>query len=53
MDTALAAYVSVADGTLPAGVALDAIAQLLEVDSLAAVVPQIRSLIADGFLIRG
>lgn len=52
MDTALAAYVSVADGSLPAGVALDAIAQLLEVDSLAALVPQIRSLIADGFLIR-
>ena len=52
MDTALAAYVSVADGSLTAGVALDAIAQLLQVDSLSAMVPEIRSLIADGFLVR-
>lgn len=52
MDTALAAYVSVADGSLPLGVALDAIAELLQVDSLATLLPQIRSLIADGFLIR-
>lgn len=50
MDTALAAYVSVADGSLPAGVALDAIAQLLERDSVAELVPAIRSLVADGFL---
>ena len=54
LDTAGAALVSVCDGTLPAGAALDAIAQLLgrepgEVRSEA--VPLLRGLVADGLLV--
>jgi methylase of polypeptide subunit release factors len=51
--TVLAAYLGVADGTLTARAALDAIAVLLELDGAvvrAEVVPQLRDLVADGLL---
>ena len=54
MDTALAAFVSVCDGDLPAGAAIDAIADLLQQDRLelrAALLPRLRELVADGLLI--
>jgi hypothetical protein len=53
--TLLAGYLGVADGTLPAGVALDAMAQVLGADAAdlrAEVLPQIRELVADGLLVR-
>lgn len=53
-STALAAFVGVADGELPAGVAISAIAGLLEVDETelrAELVPQLRDLIADCLLL--
>ncbi|HET7799136.1 MAG TPA: methyltransferase [Humibacillus xanthopallidus] len=52
--TVLAAYLGVADGTLTARAALDAIAALLELDAEAVraeLVPQLRDLVADGLLI--
>lgn len=52
-SSALAAYVGVADGSLPAGVAIDAIATLLEVDRAELtdeLLPVLRELIADGLL---
>jgi len=51
--TVLAAYLSVADGTLTARAALDAIAALLDIDAgevRAEGVAQLRDLIADGLL---
>lgn len=51
--TLLAGYLGVADGTLTARAALDAIATILEADPdevRAEVVPQLRDLIADGLL---
>ncbi|TQM64500.1 DUF7059 domain-containing protein [Humibacillus xanthopallidus] len=51
--TVLAAYLGVADGTLTARAALDAIAALLELDAEAVraeLVPQVRDLVADGLL---
>ncbi len=54
MDTALAAFVSVCDGDLVAAAAIDAIAQLLEVDAAelrTALLPQIGALVADGLLV--
>ncbi|MDF8264778.1 DUF7059 domain-containing protein [Luteipulveratus flavus] len=54
-DTVLAAYLSVADGSLTAGQALDAIASLVEAspDAVRAqALPQIRELVADGLLVR-
>ena len=53
-DTVLAAYLSVCDGSLTAGQALDAIATLVGASPesvRAQAVPQIRDLIADGLLI--
>ncbi|KNX39112.1 SAM-dependent methyltransferase [Luteipulveratus halotolerans] len=53
-DTVLAAYLSVCDGSLTAGQALDAIATLVDASPetvRAQAVPQIRDLIADGLLI--
>lgn len=53
-DTVLAAYISVCDGSLTAGQALDAIATLVDASSEAVVaqaLPQIRDLVADGFLL--
>ncbi|NNG38016.1 methyltransferase [Flexivirga sp. ID2601S] len=55
VDTAVAAYVSVADGELTVRQALDAIATLLEVspDALIAdALPVLRDLVADGLLVR-
>ncbi|HET8595836.1 MAG TPA: class I SAM-dependent methyltransferase [Intrasporangium sp.] len=52
--TLLAGYLGVADGSLPAGVALDALAQVLELAPEAVraeLVPQLRDLVADGLLI--
>ncbi|XVX20891.1 DUF7059 domain-containing protein [Actinomycetota bacterium] len=54
VETATAAYLSVADGSLTARAATEAIAQLLEVDVeqvRAEVVPVVRSLVADGLLL--
>jgi methylase of polypeptide subunit release factors len=54
LDTVGAALVSVCDGSLPAGVALDAIAELLGEDEGAvreSAVPLLRSLVADGLLV--
>jgi methylase of polypeptide subunit release factors len=54
LDTVGAALVSVCDGTLPAGVALGAIAELLGTDAAqarAAAVPLVRELVADGLLV--
>jgi methylase of polypeptide subunit release factors len=51
--TLLAGYLGVADGSLPAGVALDAIASLVgaePADVRAEVLPAIRDLVADGLL---
>lgn len=51
--TLLAAYLGVADGELTAATALEAIATVLELDPAAvraALVPQIRDLVADGLL---
>ncbi|MDR5698779.1 DUF7059 domain-containing protein [Agromyces aerolatus] len=51
--TALAALVGAADGTLPAGVLADAIAELLEVDAealWAELAPQVRDLVHAGML---
>ena len=53
LDTTMAAFVSVCDGTLPAAPALEAIAELLERDPAAVrreTVPVIRGLVADGLL---
>ena len=53
LDTAGAALLSVCDGTLPAGAAIAAIAQLLEVDADALrpdLVALLRELVADGLL---
>lgn len=53
-DTALSAFVSVCDGRLAAGRALGAIAGLLErpvAEVVAEVLPQLKGLIADGFLL--
>lgn len=55
LDTYAAAYLGVADGTLTPRQALDAIASLLEEevrDVHAAVLPALRHLIANGFLVR-
>jgi hypothetical protein len=52
--TLLAGYLGVADGSLPAGVALDALAQVLELspeEVRAELVPQLRDLVADGLLV--
>jgi len=52
-DTGLAAVVGACDGELPAGVIVDAVAQLLEVDAgalRAEVVPQLRELLVGGLL---
>jgi methylase of polypeptide subunit release factors len=54
LDTVGAALVSVCDGSLPAGVALDAIAELLDEDAgavRASAVPLLRGLVADGLLV--
>ena len=54
LDTVGAALVSVCDGSLPAGAALDAIAELLGEDAGAvrdSAVPLLRSLVADGLLV--
>lgn len=54
LDTVGAALVSVCDGSLPAGVALDAIAELLGEDAGAvrdSAVPLLRALVADGLLV--
>jgi methylase of polypeptide subunit release factors len=54
LDTVGAALVSVCDGSLPAGVALDAIAELLGEDAAAvrdSTVPLLRGLVADGLLV--
>ncbi|NYJ73415.1 DUF7059 domain-containing protein [Allobranchiibius huperziae] len=54
MDTALAAFVSVCDGELPAGAAIDAIADLLgqdAVDLRATLLPRLHELVADGLLV--
>ena len=54
LDTVGAALVSVCDGSLPAGVALDAIAELLGEDAAAvrgSAVPLLRGLVADGLLV--
>lgn len=54
VGTALAAYLSVCDGTLTAQAALEAIASLLERDLdgvIGEVTPVLRSLVADGFLL--
>jgi methylase of polypeptide subunit release factors len=52
--TVLAAYLGVADGTLTARAALDAISALLELDAdavRAELLPQLRDLVADGLLV--
>ena len=52
--TVLAAYLGVADGTLTARAALDAIATILEADPAqlrAEILPQLRDLVADGLLV--
>ncbi|BDZ56583.1 MULTISPECIES: DUF7059 domain-containing protein [Barrientosiimonas] len=52
--TVLAAFLSVCDGELPAGPALDAIASLLDVSPEAVrdeALPDVRSLVADGLLV--
>ena len=52
--TLLAGYLSVADGSLPAGVALEALASVLDVPAAevrAEVLPQVRDLVADGLLV--
>lgn len=52
-DPALAGLLGACDGELPAGVLIDAIAQLLEADAAAlraALLPTIRELLLDGFL---
>lgn len=52
--TLLAGYLGVADGSLPAGVALEALAAVLEVDAgqvRAELVPAIRDLVADALLV--
>jgi methylase of polypeptide subunit release factors len=54
LDTVGAALVSVGEGSLPAGVALDAIAELLGEDAAAvrdSTVPLLRGLVADGLLV--
>jgi methylase of polypeptide subunit release factors len=54
LDTVGAALVSVCDGSLPAGVALDAIAELLGEDAgavRASGLPVLRALVADGLLV--
>jgi hypothetical protein len=54
VDTVMAAFVSVCDGDLTAGQALEAIAALLEQDPAevrAAALPVVRELVADGFLL--
>ncbi|QGN58416.1 class I SAM-dependent methyltransferase [Nostocoides sp. HKS02] len=54
LDTAGAALVSVCDGSLPAGAAITAIAELLAVDAAALraqLVPLMRGLVADGLLV--
>ena len=54
VDTVMAAFVSVCDGDLTAGQALEAIAALLEQDAdevRAAALPVVRELVADGFLL--
>ena len=53
VDPALAALVGACDGDLPAGVLVDAIAELLEVDAAALrsdLVPRVRELVFTGFL---
>ena len=54
LDTVGAALVSVCDGTLPAGAALDAIAELLGLRTRrgpSSAVPLLRELVADGLLV--
>lgn len=54
-DPALAALVGACDGELPVGVLIDAIAQLLEVDSdelRTDLLPQVREMLFTGFLVR-
>lgn len=54
MDTALAAFVSVCDGELPAAAAITAIAELIGQDEAqlrAALRPELHALVADGLLI--
>jgi hypothetical protein len=56
LGTAGAALVSVCDGSLPAGAAVGAIADLLDRDEdelRAELVPLVRALVADGLLVRG
>ncbi|OCG73350.1 DUF7059 domain-containing protein [Microbacterium sediminis] len=52
-DPALAGFLGASDGELPAGVLIDAIAQILEADAAAlraSLLPTIRELLLDGFL---
>ncbi len=52
--TAEAGLVGACDGTLPLGVIIDALGQVLEVDALALraeLLPQVRTFVADGFLL--
>ncbi|MEO7753276.1 MAG: methyltransferase [Terracoccus sp.] len=54
VDTVLAGFLGVADGTLTARVALEAIASLLDLDPAAVqsqALPQLRGLVADGLLV--
>lgn len=56
VDTAVAAFVSVCDGELSTGQALDAIASLLQVPAAEVVrdaLPAIREMVADGLLVAG
>ena len=54
LDTGLAAVVGACDGDLPLGVLIEATASLLGVDASAlagAVLPRVRNLLLDGFLL--
>jgi hypothetical protein len=54
LDTVMAAFASVCDGTLPAGAALEAIADLLDRDAAEVregALPVIRELVADGLFV--
>lgn len=54
LDTGLAAFVGACDGTLPVGVIVSALAQLLEVDERALgseLLPRVRELLDDAFLV--
>ncbi len=54
VDTVLAGFLGVADGTLTARVALEAIASLLDLDPATAraeALPLLRALVADGLIV--